>query len=111
LRGQFRPKQLSALSDDQLTFVRVFLRTRGNLSEVEKVLGVSYPTIRNKLDEVNKALERSDAAAETPANRPAPEPKEAPALTARQAILQQVAAGALPAAEALQSLRNLRGES
>jgi hypothetical protein len=113
LRGQFRPKQFSTLSDDQLTFIRVFLRVRGNLSEVEKVLGVSYPTIRNKLDEVNKALDRAGAEVEPAAGptAPAPEPVATPAPSARQAILQQVAAGVLPAAEALQRLRNLQGES
>src|SRR5512142_3500535 len=69
MRGEFRPPQFANLSEDQITFVRHFLRARGNLSEVEKVLGVSYPTIRNKLDEINRALESDDAAA---AARPAP---------------------------------------
>lgn len=50
MRGEFQLGQLSTLSDDELTFIRVFLTARGNLSEVERVLGISYPTIRNKLD-------------------------------------------------------------
>ena len=111
LRGEFRPGLFSTLSDDQLAFVRVFLRARGNLSEVEKVLGVSYPTIRNKLDEINKALDRTEA--NTAQNQDkgtgtaaAPNPAE----EARRAILQQVSAGEISAADALQKLRDLQGE-
>ena len=110
MRGEFRPGLFSTLSEDQLAFVRVFLRARGNLSEVEKVLGVSYPTIRNKLDEINKTLDRAEAV-------PAPNPDKGasaaetpnPAEEARRAILQQVSAGELSAADAVQKLRDLQG--
>lgn len=95
MQGEFKPGLFSTLSDDQLTFVRAFLRVRGNLSEMEKVLGVSYPTIRNKLEEINQALERAEQA-------PAPD-----ANTARSAILQQVASGKLDAAQALEQLKEL----
>ncbi len=103
MRGEFRPPQFATLSDDQMTFVRHFLRARGNLSEVEKVLGVSYPTIRNKLDEINKTLDESEAAA----SRPQADPD--PANDERQAILKQVSAGQLSAVEAVEKLRNLQG--
>jgi len=53
MRGEFQTGQLSSLSDETLTFIKVFLSARGNLTEVERVLGISYPTIRNKLDEIN----------------------------------------------------------
>jgi hypothetical protein len=96
MQGEFKPGLFSTLSDDQLTFVRTFLRVRGNLSEMEKVLGVSYPTIRNKLDEINQALDRTDKAPEPP-----------PQNDARNAILHQVAAGELDAAEALVQLKQL----
>jgi hypothetical protein len=111
LRGDFQPGRFSALSEDQLTFIQVFLRARGNLSEVEKVLGVSYPTIRNKLEEVNQALERAEAAlASGPGTRAgAAQAGVGPAVEARQAILQQVAAGELSATEALHKLQNLQG--
>ncbi len=103
MRGEFRPPQFATLSDDQLTFVRHFLRARGNLSELEKVLGVSYPTIRNKLDEINKTLDAAEAAA----NRPEADPD--PAESERQAILRQVSAGQISAVEAVEKLRNLQG--
>jgi hypothetical protein len=97
MQGEFKPGLFSTLSDDQLTFVRAFLRVRGNLSEMEKVLGVSYPTIRNKLDEINQALERAEKA-------PDPVP---PSNDERNAILQKVASGELDAAQALEQLKNL----
>lgn len=110
MRGEFQPDQFSALSGDQQTFVRVFLRARGNLSEVEKVLGVSYPTIRNKLDEINVVLDRADAVKKGgPAAGSAPSRTGAAPVSGdvRQAILAQVAAGTITAAEALQMLRNV----
>ncbi len=108
LRGEFRPGLFSTLSDDQLAFVRVFLRARGNLSEVEKVLGISYPTIRNKLDEINKALDRTEATAAPNQDKVTNAAANSnPAEEARRAILQQVAAGELSAVDAVQKLRDL----
>jgi hypothetical protein len=52
VRAQYRPCAFCSLSEEQSTFLRIFLTSRGNLSEVEKRLGVSYPTVRAKLDEV-----------------------------------------------------------
>ena len=59
MRGEFHLGQLSALSEDELPFIQVFLSARGNLSEVERILGISYPTIRNKLDEINEILQQN----------------------------------------------------
>jgi len=36
----------------QLEFAEVFIRCRGNIREVERELGISYPTVRARLDEV-----------------------------------------------------------
>ena len=64
VRAHYRPCDFCALTDEQGTFLRIFLTSRGNLSEVEKRLGVSYPTVRAKLDEVIARL-GSDAPVET----------------------------------------------
>ncbi len=115
LRGEFRLGLFSNLSDDQLTFVRVFLRTRGNLTEVEKVLGVSYPTIRNKLDEINKALDRAQASAPSEhaegenGSTVGSQTGAAGRDQARRAILEQVSSGKLTAAQAAEQLRGLQG--
>jgi hypothetical protein len=110
MRGEFQPGQFSVLTDDQLTFTRQFLRVRGNLTELEKVLGVSYPSIRNKLDEINLVLDRSEAAVST--RQTAVEAVGSatdPAEQQRQAILKQVAAGELSASDGVQRLRALQG--
>ncbi len=110
MRGEFQPGPFSALTLDQLTFIRQFLRVRGNLTELEKVLGVSYPTIRNKLDEINLALDRSEPTpSAAPAAEAAPAESADPAEQLRQAILRQVAAGELTATEGVQRLRALQG--
>ncbi len=48
---------LLGLSREQLEFVEVFIKSRGNIKDVEKELGISYPTVRAKLDQVIEALE------------------------------------------------------
>ncbi len=97
MQGEFTPGLFSTLSSDQLTFVRAFLRVRGNLSEMEKVLGVSYPTIRNKLEEINNVLDNAEQ------NPP-------PANGERSAILNKVASGELDAAQALEQLKRLASQ-
>ena len=44
------------LSSKDLEFVELFLRVRGNIREVEKAMGISYPTVRNMLDAVNEKM-------------------------------------------------------
>ena len=56
LEGRLHASRLALLSSDQQQFVEVFLVARGNIKEVEKELGISYPTVRKKLDEVIQAL-------------------------------------------------------
>ena len=56
VEGQFAPSPYAALSADQEAFLELFLRARGNLREVERVLGLSYPTVRARLDGVLEVL-------------------------------------------------------
>ena len=54
IQGDFEPPQsrLLSLGRKELEFVELFVRLRGNIKEVEKALGVSYPTVRGMLDGV-----------------------------------------------------------
>ncbi|RPJ07276.1 MAG: DUF2089 domain-containing protein [Spirochaetaceae bacterium] len=54
VEGVFEPPQsrLLSLSRKDLEFAELFIRVRGNIKEVEKVLSVSYPTVRSMLDGV-----------------------------------------------------------
>jgi hypothetical protein len=100
ISGRFSPCDFCRLNEEQSTFVRLFVERRGNLSEMEKVLGISYPTVRNKLEEIIRVLQQ-------PA--PAPRQQATPATSARDAILREVAAGQISADEALSQLKNLTG--
>ncbi|MFJ7934184.1 DUF2089 domain-containing protein [Sporosarcina sp. NPDC096371] len=56
IENEFELSKLASLSNDQLRFVEVFLTCRGNIKEVEKELGISYPTVRGKLNDVVSSL-------------------------------------------------------
>ncbi len=56
LSGEFSPCRFCRLEEKHLRFVETFLRCRGSIKEVEKALGVSYPTVKNMLDAALTAL-------------------------------------------------------
>jgi len=60
IRGEFHVSPLGSLTEDQIDFVKTFVLSRGNIKEVESRLGISYPTVRNKLDEAIKALSEQE---------------------------------------------------
>ncbi len=56
IQGEFDLCKFCRLNGQQKYFVEVFIKNRGNIKEIEKELGISYPTVRNKLDDVISAL-------------------------------------------------------
>ena len=56
LTGNFAPCRFCALPEKDLRFIETFLRCRGSIKDVERALGVSYPTVRNMLDSALRAL-------------------------------------------------------
>jgi hypothetical protein len=56
IENDFEFSKFEYLSGEQLNFMEVFLKCRGNIKDVEKELGISYPTVRAKLDDVVTAL-------------------------------------------------------
>lgn len=56
ITGSFEPCRFCQLSPEHLGFVEVFVKNRGNIKEIERELGISYPTVRNRLDQVIAAL-------------------------------------------------------
>jgi hypothetical protein len=99
LDGEFAMPALLKLAPAQIDFVEVFIKNRGVIRDVERELGVSYPTVRARLDEVIQALGYGaksavgDAASETGASR-------------RRAILADLKAGKLTPEEALAALND-----
>lgn len=56
VENEFELSKFAALGQEQLHFIEVFLKCRGSIKEVEKELGISYPTVRGKLDDIITAL-------------------------------------------------------
>ena len=56
LEGDFEPCRFCALSTEQKAFLEVFVKSRGNIKEVERELGISYPTVRSRLENVLEAM-------------------------------------------------------
>jgi hypothetical protein len=56
IENEFELSKFASLSKEQLHFVEVFLVCRGNIKEVEKELGISYPTVRGKLNDIASSL-------------------------------------------------------
>ena len=56
IEGQFDLCRFCRLTPEQKLFIDVFIKCRGNIKEVEKELGVSYPTVKNRLEDVANAL-------------------------------------------------------
>lgn len=92
--GHFDAGPLARLDRDQLAFVEAFLRNRGKIKDVEVELGISYPTVVSRLNDVLVAM--GFEAAE--------DPREA---ERRQRVLDDLAAGRIGAAEAAARLRAL----
>lgn len=93
LAGDFAACPFCALSDKENEILRVFLSSRGNLREVEKHLGVSYPTARLRFNQLLQKLGL------TGDSEPAP--------VSREQILSEVASGAVSPAEAQRLLAGL----
>src|SRR5437867_10822185 len=56
LEGSFSLGRFHALSPEQLEFLETFIRARGNFKDIERELGISYPTVRSRLDAMIRAL-------------------------------------------------------
>ncbi len=99
LTGHFAACRFCQLEPEHLQFLEVFLRHRGMLSGVERELGISYPTARNKLDALLLALGIMPAAIQ----------QENGQISAQQQeILDMLEQGLITAEEAARKLRQLR---
>lgn len=56
LEGNFTLTRFDLLTPEQIAFLELFLRARGNIREVERAMGLSYPAVRSRLDQMLRAL-------------------------------------------------------
>lgn len=59
-KGDFENAWISGLSADQISFIRLFIIVQGNIREMEKRLGISYPTVKNRLNEIIRKIAKSE---------------------------------------------------
>ncbi|GAB4534926.1 MAG: DUF2089 family protein [Anaerolineae bacterium] len=99
LEGHFQLGRFYELTPEQLHFVETFVRCQGKLNRVQEELRLSYPTVRNRLHDVIRAL-----------GYEVDEEEEEASLTAevRQAVLAALASGEIDAEEAARRLRGVK---
>jgi hypothetical protein len=74
IEGRFELPPLAILSADDQIFVAAFVRCHGSIKQMEKFFGVSYPTIKNRLNRIGAQLPFAEV--EPPADPPRPLPSE-----------------------------------
>jgi hypothetical protein len=117
LEGEFSVGRFGRLTREQLVLLESFLRSRGNLRDMERELGISYPTVRSRVEALVRALgfgprsDADDAVADDQANPAAgvgttTTGTNEPAA-ARQQILERLARREITADEAAAAIRSI----
>lgn len=107
MKGVFSLGHWLRLSSEQLAFAEVFIKRRGKIKDVEDELGISYPTVVSRLNELVAAMGYDTQPAANGATQPEAEAGSTDRTAKRQQVLDELAAGALTAAEAAHRLREL----
>ena len=95
LEGHFNLGRFYRLSPEQMHFVETFIRCEGKITKVEDELGLSYPAVRSRLNDVIRAL-----GYEVPA-------EAAISTEQRKSILEQVQAGEVTPEDAVELLKDI----
>lgn len=112
LEGDFSVGRFGRLNREQLALLESFLRSRGNLREMERELGISYPTVRGRVEGLVRSLgfgARADSEADVEATASVDDPTVRVAVAgSRTAILERLARHEISAEEAAEAIRGLR---
>lgn len=95
LEGHFALGRLYHLKKEQLEFVETFIRCEGKITRVEQEMGMSYPAVRARLNDVIRALGYEVGETE----------KEVISEEKRRDVLQDVAEGRISAEDAVELLQ------
>jgi hypothetical protein len=88
IEGAFELPQLARLALDDQVFIAAFVKSHGSIKEMEAVFGVSYPTVKARLNRISALLEFVDT-------NPAP---------SRNEVLDRLARGEITAEDAIKEL-------
>src|SRR5215467_14836937 len=91
IEGAFELPQLARLSMEDQVFVTAFVRSQGSIKEMEQIFGVSYPTIKSRLNRIARSLEFVET-------NPAP---------SRAEVLDRLKRGVISAEQAIHELEAL----
>jgi len=92
IEGPFELPPLARLSSEDQTFVAAFVRFHGSIKEMERLFGVSYPTIKNRLHRISATLDPSLAVETSPA-------------LSRHDVLDQLERGEITPQQAVEALK------
>jgi hypothetical protein len=101
IEGRFTLPPLAQLPGDDQIFVSAFVRCHGSIKQMEKYFGVSYPTIKNRLNRIGAQLSFVEIEQAPDVEQP---PQDA------SAVLDRVSRGELTVAQALERLKEKRGD-
>ena len=96
IRGKFEIPRYARLEPEQQKFLETFLRCRGMINSVERELGISYPTVRARLDNLLEALDLTPSKEEPP--------KREKVADKKRKLLDQLESGEITAEEAKEQL-------
>lgn len=68
IEGNFELPPLAKLTMEDQVFVAAFVKSHGSIKEMEKLFGVSYPSIKNRLNRISKAFDFIDVTPAAPAH-------------------------------------------
>ena len=96
IEGPFALPPLAQLPAEDQVFVAAFVRCHGSIKQMEQYFGVSYPTIKNRLNKIGSQLSfvEIEQGSETE-----------PAARTRSEVLDQLSRGELTVAQALEQLK------
>lgn len=97
IQGRFENGALPGLSADQVEFVKTFVRCEGKITRMEAEIGLSYPTIRSRLQDVIRAL----------GYEPRKEDQAEADAESRREVLDKLSAGTISTSQALRTLRGM----
>jgi hypothetical protein len=114
LEGEFGVGRFGRLDREQMRLLESFLRSRGNLKEMERELGISYPTVRGRVEGLVRALGLADGNGDGDAvltddelDAGAEAIDDEDGATRRREILERLARREIGAEEAAAALREI----
>ena len=99
IEGQFEPPDLARLPAEDQVFVMTFVQVHGSIKEMERLFGISYPTVKNRLNRISSQLALVEVVPPESGSTepPAPDPRSA-------GVLDMLESGEIDVEEALRRL-------